>query len=356
MRAVVQRVREADVTVEGSVTGAIELSLIHILVIAVIIVAVSSINIYREEVLEIDPDVKMEEQNTLSFASAYIDTLNPIVSKSEDTYYISKLIYNSLFDYTADLNVEGEMVESYTVDTEKAYVDITLRSGVTFHNGDSLTARDISFTVNAIKSYGSEGIYYEKASKIDSVNVKDDRNVRIYFSDNYDCSLDALTFPILPRGEYSSAGALLKDTDEFVPVGTGMYKYSSYDSLKELDLSPNESYFADNAQKSVSIKILPEKTMASNMLEIGSVTCYTDIGSDRKSLVEDKGLTLSLIHISSDNGDIGLCIYSGHRYGHRRLHRHYPGSLVDHVHVCSMRGAVRHQSYGDIRNNNPYSC
>ena len=263
-----------------------------VVVIAVIIVAVSSINIYREEVLEIDPDVKMEEQNTLSFASAYIDTLNPIVSKSEDTYYISKLIYNSLFDYTADLNVEGELVESYTVDTEKAYVDITLRSGVTFHNGDSLTARDISFTVNAIKSYGSEGIYYEKASKIDSVNVKDDRNVRIYFSDNYDCSLDALTFPILPRGEYSSAGALLKDTDEFVPVGTGMYKYSSYDSLKELDLSPNESYFADKAQKSVSIKILPEKTMASNMLEIGSVTCYTDIGSDRKSLVEDKGLTM----------------------------------------------------------------
>ena len=157
-----------------------------VVVIAVIIVAVSSINIYREEVLEIDPDVKMEEQNTLSFASAYIDTLNPIVSKSEDTYYISKLIYNSLFDYTADLNVEGELVESYTVDTEKAYVDITLRSGVTFHNGDALTARDISFTVNAIKSYGSEGIYYEKASKIDSVNVKDDRNVRIYFSDNYD--------------------------------------------------------------------------------------------------------------------------------------------------------------------------
>lgn len=71
-----------------------------------------------------------------------------------------------------------------------------------------------------------------------------------------------------------------------------MYKYSSYDSLKELDLSPNESYFADKAQKSVSIKILPEKTMASNMLEIGSVTCYTDIGSDRKSLVEDKGLTM----------------------------------------------------------------
>ena len=68
-------------------------------VAAVIIVAVSSVKLYREEVLDIDPNVQYETQNTLYFASAGIDTLNPIVSKSEDTYYISKLIYNSLFDY-----------------------------------------------------------------------------------------------------------------------------------------------------------------------------------------------------------------------------------------------------------------
>ena len=175
-------------------------------------------------------------------------------------------------------------MESHTVDTEKAYVDITLRSAVTFPQRRRSDCQRYKLHCKCDKIIRFGRIYYEKASKIDSVNVRDDRNVRIYFSDNYDCSLDALTFPILPRGEYSSAGALLKDTDEFVPVGTGMYKYSSYDSLKELDLSPNESYFADKAQKSVSIKILPEKTMASNMLEIGSVTCYTDIGSDRKSL------------------------------------------------------------------------
>ena len=47
-----------------------------VVVIAVIIVAVSSINIYREEVLEIDPDVKMEEQNTLPNQKTLIISLN----------------------------------------------------------------------------------------------------------------------------------------------------------------------------------------------------------------------------------------------------------------------------------------
>ena len=53
-----------------------------VVIIAVIVVALSSVKIYREEILEIDPDIKTEPQTTLSFASAHLDTLNPITSKS----------------------------------------------------------------------------------------------------------------------------------------------------------------------------------------------------------------------------------------------------------------------------------
>ena len=270
-------------------------------ILAVIIVAVSSLSIYREEVLEIDPDVKLEKQSTLSFASAYLDTLNPIVSKSEDTYYISKLIYNSLFDYDDNLNLEGELVHSYSVDTEKAYIDITLRQDATWHNGEKLTASDVSFTVNAIKSYGSKGLYYEKVSKIHTVNVKDDYNLRIYFNNNYNCSLDDLVFPVLPQSEYSGTRALLNDTDDFVPVGSGMYRYSSYDPDKRLVLKSNEEYFGEKASNTVSFEILPDKDMASSMLKIGSVTCYTDIGSERKSTVEDE--ELQMYDIISNNAE-----------------------------------------------------
>ena len=55
-------------------------------------VVISSIEIYKEEVLNIDPDVKYTQKNTLYFAAERFDTLNPIVSQSEDVYYISKLL------------------------------------------------------------------------------------------------------------------------------------------------------------------------------------------------------------------------------------------------------------------------
>ena len=64
---------------------------------AMIVVAISSISIYREEVLEIDPDVNHVQQDTLYFAATSIDTLNPVVSSSEDTFiYLSSYITVSL--------------------------------------------------------------------------------------------------------------------------------------------------------------------------------------------------------------------------------------------------------------------
>lgn len=257
-------------------------------VIVVIAVIISSVGIYREEVLHIDPNVEYEDGDKLYFASNALDTLNPIVSNSTDTYYISKLIYDSLFDYTDDFNVVGELVDSYEVDTDRARIEITLKSGIKWHDGSNLTASDVRFTVNAIKSYGSKGVYYEKASKIYSVNVTGELTLTIYFRNNTDAALDNLIFPILPSGQYYSSGSLIRDTDDFEPVGTGQYKYSSYDYLEKLELVPNESYFGSKASLDACVVILPEKELASNMMEIDAVTCYIDDTLSRYSLVSDK--------------------------------------------------------------------
>lgn len=264
-----------------------------LLVIAIVVAAgISSVEIIKEEVLKIDPDVRYEESKTLYLSCESLDTLNPILSKSEDVFHLSKLIYNSLFDYDETLNVVPELIDSYEVNTARGMVSVRLKKGITWHDGSTFTAKDISYTVNAIQYAGNRSLYYDKASRISFVQIRGNYEADIYFKNAYDASLDDLTFPILPSSQYASASQLAAAKDNFKPLGTGQYKYQSYDYLKKLKLKPYKEYFGQTATKRLEVMILPDQNLAANMLEINSVTCYVDSSADRKSTVIDKNLTM----------------------------------------------------------------
>lgn len=265
---------------------------IILLVIAVVIVAgIASIETYKEEVLEIDPDVELTESKTLYFVSEEIDTLNPIISQSEDTYYISKMIYNSLFDYNVNMNVVKELVDEYTVNTDEGKISIELRTDVKWHDGEKLTASDVKFTVDAIKYAGKKSVYYDKVSVINYVTVTGDSSLEIVFKKKTDAALDNLTFPIVSSSSFASVSEAAKEED-IKPVGTGQYAYKSYNYLKELKLKPNEDYFGTVSKKSITISIVPDRTLAEELEQIDSVSCYIDESSERKLNAEDKELTL----------------------------------------------------------------
>ena len=260
--------------------------------VLILAVVFSSVEIYKEEVLNIDPDIKYKEKKTLYLAAERFDTLNPLVSQSEDVYYISKLIYDGLFEFDENMNAAPKLVQEYTVDTEKAAIHIELKEGVKWHSGKSLKAEDVRFTVNAIKQAGSKSPYYNKCSRIMYVNVQNNRELTIYFNNNYDCSLDMLTFPIVPSADYDNAYQFVVDTENFKPDGTGMYEYASYNYLKRLRLKPNEDYYETAATNKIYISILPDSSYASALTEINEVTCYIDKSADGYSTVMDKDLAM----------------------------------------------------------------
>ena len=251
-------------------------------------VTLSSVEIYREEVLNIDPDIEYEEQNTLYLPSEEIDTLNPVISQSEDVYYLSKLIYSSLFTFDENLGIEPGLVSEYSINTDRAFVEITLKKGVKWHDGKTLKASDVAFTVNTMKAAGKSCPYYDKVKKINSSYAKSASVVMIYFNNNYNCSLDDLTFPIVSSSQYSSSGAFIAAVDGFKPVGTGQYKYKSYSKKKQLRLVPNEEYYGERAEKNITVTLLPERDLAANVMEIDSVTCYVDSAANRKSIALDR--------------------------------------------------------------------
>ena len=250
----------------------------------------TTVEIYKEEILNIDPDVEYKTSGTISLSCEPLDTLNPLLSQSEDIYHLSKLIYNSLFEYDETMNAVPELVSEYTVDRDRGKITLMLKEGITWHDGSKLKASDVSYTINAIKNAGTNSLYYEAASKISYVYVRDTYKLELYFRNAYDASLDDLMFPILPANQYGNAYQLAAAKDNFKPIGTGQYQYQSYNYLKQLRLKPYEDFWGTKAKRKLKIMILPEKELASNMLEIESVICYVDTSSERYSTVIDKKL------------------------------------------------------------------
>lgn len=209
-----------------------------------------------------------------------IKSLNPLTSSDSDTYDITQMIYSSLFKLDSHLNVEEDLVSSYTTGSGKVY--IKLKSGVKFSDGSSLTEGDVSYTVDKIKSIGSKSPYYTYANKISSVSGSG-TELTIYFKNSSEAALDNLVFPIVSSSDYST------DSD-YKPMGSGEYKYSSFNKKSYLKLVPNENYFADAPSNNIKFRLLKYSSKAMSFVTTDAITAYVSKSSNAKANAKDKDL------------------------------------------------------------------
>ena len=145
-------------------------------------------------------------------------------------------------------------------------LELTLRDDMSWHDGEALTADDVSFTYDLLAdtSLGSmdQAVptvrFRGRSSLVDSVTALDDLTVQFQFDD---CSRAvarrALTVPLLPghiwadrtsRAELSGVdvGSTTTDalvTDAVPPVGSGPLEYDSVVPRQELVLERYEDHF-----------------------------------------------------------------------------------------------------------------
>lgn len=84
-----------------------------------------------------------------SISSAYtqpLQTLDPIHSDQNQTNSIDDTIYDTLLTYDPSNKLVGSLATDYTLAPDAKSVDLTLRSGVKFHDGSTFSAADVKYT------------------------------------------------------------------------------------------------------------------------------------------------------------------------------------------------------------------
>ncbi len=176
-----------------------------------------------------------------------VTSLNPLVTVNAHDHQTLRLFYDRL----VRVNPEGKP-ELWAAQSMKQIdpltVDFTLRDGMTFHDGQPVTAEDVAYTfqlINDVKSPYFLGL----VSFIESVTAKDKLTVEFKLKAPT-ASFVANTLGqvyILPKHVWSSiyaqgAQAVLNYKNE-KPVGSGPFKMEYWRRDEEMKLAANKSHW-----------------------------------------------------------------------------------------------------------------
>ena len=186
--------------------------------------------------------------------------LNPLIFPTTYDTNIEELVFNTLVAPTADLNYEGELAESWTFSEDKRTVTLKLHEGVTWHDGEPLTASDVAFTLTAIASPNYNGGAYSQvevlegaaayqsgeAETVSGIRVVDDTTVALTTTEVYAPILATLAgIMILPEHVYGEIPVENWQTDETnrSPLGSGPFVFQEFRSGELISLEANPDYF-----------------------------------------------------------------------------------------------------------------
>lgn len=225
------------------------------------------------------------ENAGISLPLTSFKTLNPLFIDNLSYYHFSKLIFEGLFEYDENLQPVPRLASTYTISEDGRTVEVYLRTDVLWHNGEALDSEDVVFTVQTMKEAGEDSLYGKLVGSgitsgdinIMSARAITDSRVEISFREPTGNILDMLTFPIIP--DEMGEGALV--LDDYLPIGTGPYRFVDHVKFKEVHLESNPQYRDGEPQISyITGRIYDDKELILTAFETGKLDMAPTIGVD----------------------------------------------------------------------------
>lgn len=173
---------------------------------------------------------------TVGIAQDLDDSLDPHQTVAAGT---REVLFN-IFEGLVKPNSDGEMIpavaEKYTLSEDGTTYTFTLREGVKFHNGQTVTAEDVVYSINrcAAVPEGQEKPLVAAFSAVKSVEALDEKTVAVTIAQRDLEFISYMTAAIIPA-DYEN-----QDT---APVGTGPFKFVSRTPQQDFVMERFEDYW-----------------------------------------------------------------------------------------------------------------
>ena len=158
---------------------------------------------------------------------------DPIGVRTEEMYQLFSLVFDTLIGVNGSNMLVPSLAMSWRSGGERIWL-ISLRQGVTWHDGSSFTADDVVSTYDRIRRQ-TDGYYSDAAENIVSLMKLDESTIRVEMKSEGLSALYCLNFPIT------------KANSDEVLMGTGAYRLESMTD-EEIKLTVNTDWWGGTPQ------------------------------------------------------------------------------------------------------------
>ncbi|HEX4020567.1 MAG TPA: ABC transporter substrate-binding protein [Acidobacteriaceae bacterium] len=160
-------------------------------------------------------------------------SLDPRVGVDAQSEHIDMLLFDSLVRKDTHFNLQPDLATSWTIADPRMYI-FHLRSGVVFHNGQPLTARDVKWTLDTIRNGTLITAKSGALRSIASVETPDAHTVILHLKYPDAALLWNLSDGAVGIVPYGSG----RDFQQH-PIGTGPFRFVQQEIDKEVVLERN---------------------------------------------------------------------------------------------------------------------
>jgi peptide/nickel transport system substrate-binding protein len=244
----------------------------------------------------------------LNFAlSGNPDTLDPHKTSGTLTFQTLKSVYDTLAEADKNGKIVPALAKSWTVSADALTYTFKLRTDVVFHNGDTLTAKDVKATFERIKDKATASPKAAEYAAVASIETPDDATVVFKLSQPAAPFIAALASgwgAILPK-------SLIDQKWDFAnkPVGTGPFVLKEFTRDSRIVLEKNPKYWMPGLPKldRVVMNIITDRAVQVQGLVSGAIDAVEFVDpvdfpvlKAAKDVVIDKTLS-SLIMVMAMN-------------------------------------------------------
>lgn len=191
--------------------------------------------------------------DTLTWASdSEPENISAYHNNLREGVVLARHIWDTLLYRDPDTGEYKGMIASDWRWVDDTTLDVTIREGLTFHNGDPLTADDVVFTFNYVQDPDAGIVTRQNTDWIASAEKLGDHEVRIHLDSPFPAAIEYLAgpTPIYPKAYFEEVGL---DGFAQAPIGSGPYRVTEIETGRHVVMELFEDYPADSPRATPTI-------------------------------------------------------------------------------------------------------